>query len=421
MQYTTRWMSFLLGMLVFFVTPSIAQLTPEQWQEDIDYLAENLLERHPNFYTLHTVDEVEDAIDVLDAKLETLDDEQIVMEISRLVAMGGDAHTTVGLNSYAQAMHKLPIQCIVLSDGVYISAADKRYADLIGAQILKFGQTDADEAIERVSVLFGHENHWKVINAGSYYVTLLPALEAVGIAPDHLAATFALTIKDDQGEREVELDCVPPTTRQAWTSFAEAFGDHMPLAYRKSRGYYQTDFLADSKTMYLAYNKCKDSEDFPMKLLIEFIMTKSEELDANRLIIDLRFNGGGDETVLWPMMDALKASERFQDKGDIIVMTSRWTFSSAMTNAHQLRERVGAVLIGEPTSGKPNHFGQLKSFKLPNSQLTISHSTKTFHKVEGDPDAVYPDIQIEVNSADFFAGNDPVLEAAINYQASEDD
>ncbi len=402
--------------LVFPIGSADAGPTKDQWRGDIDTLAENLLAKHPNFYTKHTVEEFEDAIDELIQKIDTLDDAQIVIELSRLIALGGDPHTTIELSAYARAMHRLPIQVIVLSDGVFISAATAPYQELVGAQILQFGDTDALEAFEQIGVLFAYENHSRLINAASSYITLLPALAAVGLADDFDADTYDLTIKDGQGKRTVTLDCTIPTARPQWVSFAQGFKGGMPLMYRKSRGNYQTEFLKDSGVMYLAYNKCEDAKDFPMKLLSTFITEKSDEFDARRLVIDLRFNGGGDETVLWTLMDHLEKYERFKDKGDIIVLISRYTFSSAMTNAHQLKERLGAVLIGEPTGGKPNHFGQLDSFILPNSGLTVYHSTKWFQKVEGDPDAVHPDVLIEVGSEDFFAGNDPVLEAAKNYQ-----
>ncbi len=403
-------------ILVFPLGSADAGPTKDQWRGDIDTLAENLLERHPNFFTKHSVEAFEDAIDELAQKIDTLDDAQIVIELSRLIALGGDPHTSIELSAYARAMHRLPIQVIVLSDGVFISAATAPYRELVGAQIIKFGDTDTLEAFEQIGALFAYENHSRLINAGSSYITLLPALAAAGLADDFAADTYELTIKDDQGQRSVTLDCTIPTARPQWVSFAQNFKDAMPLMYRKSRGNYQTEFLKDSGVMYLAYNKCEDAKDFPMKLLSTFITEKSDEFDARRLVIDLRFNGGGDETVLWTLMDQLKEYERFKDKGDIIVLISRYTFSSAMTNAHQLKERLGAVLIGEPTGGKPNHFGQLDSFVLPNSGLTVYHSTKWFEKVEGDPDAVHPDVLIEVGSADFFAGNDPVLEAAMSYQ-----
>lgn len=422
MTHTWNRLILCIALLVTLCASARAQLTTEQWQADIDSLAENLLDKHPNFYTKHTVEEFEDAIDALMTTLPTLDDSQIVMKLNRIVAMGGDSHTNLEFSAFAKGMHRIPIQCLVLSDGVFISAATAPNQDLVGTQILKFGDTDAIDAFQRISVLFGYENNSRLINAGSSYITLLPALAAVGLADAFDADTYDLTIKNDSGERVVAIDCTIPESRPQWVSFAQSFKDGMPLMYRKSNGNYQTEFLKDSQVMYLAYNKCEDAKDFPMKLLSTFITEKSDEFDARRLVIDLRFNGGGNETVLWTLMEHLENYERFKDPGDIIVLISRYTFSSAMSNAHQLKDRLGAVLIGEPTGGKPNHFGELHSFTLPNSKMTISHSSRWFQKVEGDPDAVHPDVLIEVGSDDFFAGNDPVLEAAFDYTSlSESD
>ena len=419
MLHTRNRIAILAAVLGSLCTSALAQITTDQWRQDIDTLAENLLEKHPNFFSKHSVEEFENAIDALDSKLDSLSNSQIIMEINRLIALGGDSHTNAGFSEFAKSMHRLPIQVIVLSDGVFISAATSPNKDLVGKQILKFGDIDAQSAFKKISVLFGYENNSRLINAGSSYITLIPALAAVGLADQHDQDSYNLTIKDETGQRVITLDCTTPASRPQWVSFAQSFKDGLPLMYRKSSGNYQTEFLSESKAMYLAYNKCQDAEDFPMKLLITFIMEKSEEFDAQRIVIDLRFNGGGDETILWPFIESLEESERFNAPGDIITLTSRYTFSSAMSNAHQLRDRAGAILIGEPTGGKPNHFGQLSSFELPNSKIIVSHSTKWFQKVQGDPDAVHPDILIEVGSEDFFAGNDPVLDAALSYEAPE--
>ncbi|MDF1809027.1 MAG: S41 family peptidase, partial [Phycisphaerales bacterium] len=392
----------------------------EDWQEDIDFLAENLLSRHPNFFTKHSVEEFELSLARLYDQIDTLDELQIVMELNRVVALGGDAHTNVSFSKFVKEMHRLPIQCVVLKDGVFVSAARNDYRELIGAQIHMIGNTDIHEAIDRVGLLFAHENKSKLITTASSYLTMMPALAAAGIVESFDSDSITLTLKDDLGEREVVLDCSIQSTNQSWANFTQRFSDRLPLMYRKSNGYYQTDYLAGSKTMYLAYNKCRNANDFPMKKLVEFIRVKSDELDAQRIIIDLRMNGGGDETILWPMMKMLEDSERFSDPGDIITLISRYTFSSAMSNAHQLKSRTGAILIGEPTGGKPNHFGQLNSFELPHSKLIIWHSTKWFNKVKDDPDSVYPDILIEFGSDDFFDGQDPILEAALSFDPDED-
>jgi len=411
-----RWLQFFLVCVLCF--SARGQMTSEQWRADLDALAEGLLEKHPDFYTKHTVEQFEDALAKLDEQLDTLDDQQIVMELSRLVAMGGDSHTGIGLGDFAGEMRQLPIEFVVLDDGVFIHTATNEHKELIGRELFSINSVPIDEIIERVGELFGHENHWKLINSGAWYARLIPSLAAVGIVDRFDQPSIQIELASGDESESIGLATVIAGQREelGWVSFLESI-DPQPFMYQMKRGYYGSRFLEEHGVMYVAYNSCREAADFPMERFAGFITTKSDELDARRLIIDLRFNGGGDETVIWPFMKALEQSERFADKGDIIVLTSRYTYSSAMSNAHQFRDRCGAVLMGEPTGGKPNHFGQLGSFTLPNSGLTVHHSTKYFHKVEGDPDAVHPDVRIGVTADDFFSGKDPVLDAAIGYQS----
>lgn len=398
-----------------------AQQTTEQWQQDLDTLAEQLLTRHPNFYTKHTVEEFEDALDAVYAKLDTHDDQQIVMELGRLVALGGDAHTTIGFGNIGAGMHRLAIQCVVLDDGVFVNAALDSRKDLIGKRVVSINTVPIDEVIDRVSVLFAFENNSKKIGTAAAYATLLPALRAVGIIEDHRASSVPVELEFEAEIKSIDLECAATQAGQRWVSFVQQLPQPWPLAYRKQSGYYASEFIAEHRAMYVAYNRCREAEDLPMARFVEFIMSKSDELDAQRIIIDLRFNGGGDETVIWPLWQALEKSDRFKDKGDIIGLISRQTFSSAMSNSHQLRDNCGAVLIGEPTGGKPNHFGQLSSFTLPNSGVSINHSTRWFQKVEGDPDAVIPDLLVPWRSEALFGGIDETLDTALDYTTSGSD
>ena len=396
---------------------SEGQMTSAQWRADLDALAEGLLEKHPDFYTKHTVEEFEDTLAALDDRLSTLDDQQVVIELGRLAAMGGDSHTGVGLGVYRRRMRWLPIQMIVLSDGVFIPAASDPNAGLIGAELLAINGIPIGEVIDRVSVLFAWENRWKKINTAPAFATNLPSLAAVGVIDRFDAEGVEITIARAGEREELTIESfVPGGGEIAWTGFAESI-EEPPVWISMRHGNYQSRFFAEHRVMYVAYNRCREAADLPMTEFIEFVLTKSDELDAGRLVIDLRSNGGGDETLMWAMIERLKESDRFNERGDVIVLTSRRTYSSATSNAAQFRQGVGAVLIGEPTGGKPNHFGRLGSFTLPNSGLRVSHSKSYMRKVEGDPDSVYPDIQIEMSSADFFGGRDPVLDAAISYQA----
>ncbi|MCR9075255.1 MAG: S41 family peptidase, partial [bacterium] len=291
----------------------------------------------------------------------------------------------------------------------------REHQELIGSRVVSINGIAIEEVLERVSALFAYENDSKKKGTSAWYATLLPALRAVDTIEDHHADALSVTL-EQEGETTVHaLPCVPESQMQGWVSFVQLLEQPWPIAYRKQGGYYQSDFIAEHEAFYVAYNRCREAENLPMAKFVEFVMSKSDELDAQRIIIDLRFNGGGDETLIWPLWQALEKSERFSDPGDIIGLISRQTFSSAMSNSHQLRDNCGAVLIGEPTGGKPNHFGQLGRFELPNTGLTVSHSTRWFQKVEGDPDAVHPDVLIPWRSGPLFAGEDPVMEAALTF------
>ncbi len=89
-----------------------------------------------------------------------------------------------------------------------------------------------------------------------------------------------------------------------------------------------------------------------------------------------------------------------------------------MLNTVELKQKTKALTVGEPTGGKPNHYGEVKQFTLPHSGWKVSYSTKLFKaaQMEGDPDSIRPDIPVKVTGSDYFAGRDPVLEAALAHQ-----
>lgn len=69
-----------------------------------------------------------------------------------------------------------------------------------------------------------------------------------------------------------------------------------------------------------------------------------------------------------------------------------------------------AVFVGEETAGKPNHFGEVRGFQLPASQLKVRYSTNYFKYTDENTNTIIPDIAIEMSFSDFMKGIDPVYE-----------
>jgi len=81
--------------------------------------------------------------------------------------------------------------------------------------------------------------------------------------------------------------------------------------------------------------------------------------------------------------------------------------------ALDLKKGTGAIFVGEPTGGKPNHYGEVQVMRLPESGLPLSYSTKYFQVVEGDPASIFPDLVAEQAFADYRSKSDPALDAAL--------
>ena len=134
---------------------------------------------------------------------------------------------------------------------------------------------------------------------------------------------------------------------------------------------------------------------------------------VDRAIVDLRFNGGGDSRVIGPLKSALHSRHY-----PVFVLIGDGTFSSAQDNAIEMRHQLNATLVGEPTGEKLNSYGEVRQMKLPNSGLRIQYSTEFYRmQKDSDADALYPDISAPLALADFLAGRDPALDAALHAPA----
>lgn len=110
------------------------------------------------------------------------------------------------------------------------------------------------------------------------------------------------------------------------------------------------------------------------------------------------------------MLSQLKTSKLVEN---VDVIIGRETFSSGILYALQFKERLEAKLYGEPTGGKPSHYGDIQNMVLPNSKLNISYSTKYFSSnINGD--TLNPDYEVELSIEDYIIGSDPVLQKIID-------
>jgi C-terminal processing protease CtpA/Prc len=146
--------------------------------------------------------------------------------------------------------------------------------------------------------------------------------------------------------------------------------------------------------------------------IVHQVLAGADSHTVKRVVIDLRWNGGGNEHVIDPLRSGLEA--RLKSVGPVYVLIGPGTFSSAVDNAVTLRKDLSATLVGEPSGGMPGGYGEVDRLTLPNSKLVVRFTTKRWGaKGSSGPSTLAPDLHVPFKLADFIASRDPALDAAI--------
>ena len=193
--------------------------------------------------------------------------------------------------------------------------------------------------------------------------------------------------------------------------------DELPL-YRKNRDkFFWSKYDSEKKLLYINYNQCKDMRTCTVSEFSEQLMMDIQSnADLQRLVIDLRNNGGGNSELFRGFLTWLSTFEHLNRKGRLFVIVGRDTFSSALLNTYYLKFNTAAIFLGEPTGGKPNCYGEVKYLSLNSSGLYIRYSTKYYELIEDNTLLSFmPDIPCEVTFKDYVRNIDPCLDWIYRY------
>jgi hypothetical protein len=387
--------------------PSAADTRDGRWVQDVDYMTSQLERLHPNLFFATPRSEFEAAAQQLKDQVPRLADHEIVLGLMRVAALPGDGHTTVQRWS---GFHRLPVRLQRLNDGLYVVAAEQSLTEALGARVVAVGDVAA-EALEAGAARFvSHENEAWLRNQVPDLLAITEVLHALGATPSLVGARVWLQRSDGPlFALDLETRALTPPLVDVTT----AAGFPAPLHVQRTGENYWMTPIEGSRAVYLQYNRCQNgSEPFDA-----FAGRVFRLLDggADRLVVDVRYNGGGSSDVDDPLMSGLQSRAAWRGRGRVFCLIGSGTFSSAVWTANDL-QRLGAVLVGTPTGGKPNAYGNVQTLLLPNSRLPVSYSTRYFRIIEGsDPASLLPEVALEPTIEDVRTGRDPVLEAALRF------
>jgi hypothetical protein len=384
------------------VAPAYATTRDASWTADVKFLVSELPRRHLNPFTKISRSQFEAAGAALVADIPSLSDSDVLVRMMQLIASVGDGHTT--LNN--PPLHRLPISLYWFSDGMFVTAATDAEQDLIGLRVVGIGERTIDEATAAVATVISRENDAWLRSRTPAMLIAPEILAGTGVTPD--GATTKFVFERANGERFArELAPLTSNTALSWLNRPLP----LPLHQRNRHLNYWYEYLPERRAIYIAYNACQNMPSQSFAAFGEELGRVIAEHPVERVILDMRENGGGSSAVLQPLISGIQNFPDLNRPDRFFVFIGRGTFSSAVINSIELDQRTNATFIGEPTGGKPNAYGEVRTFSLPSSGLVVTYSTKFFRLLPGsDPDSFPPNVAVPLTSTDYFTGRDPVLD-----------
>jgi Peptidase family S41 len=296
--------------------------------------------------------------------------------------------------AHRRRLHLYPLRLYEFSDGVFVVEGD-----FAGRRIVAIDGMQYERVAQLVRPLVPYDNDSSLRAKVPSFSLVAEVLDGLGIGSGVRARTFTF---DDGLEAELR----PITSATYLAAFGDARGPTMlprrpaPLYLAQSRR--DLWMRKTDGVLHVGYN----STFSPTQAFARRLGQAARE--ADRVVVDVRLNGGGDNRTYGPLLEVLADVQR------LAVLIGRGTFSAAGNFATEVGLATNATFIGEPTGGGVNQYGDSVGRRLPATGWNLQVAT-LYHEKGGPHDrrlAVDPDVHVEPNAADFFADRDPVLDAA---------
>jgi hypothetical protein len=399
------------------------QLSTQEWREDLHFLGAQMRLKHKSLFHTMTETAFNQAVEKLDADIPQLNEDQIFVRFLQIMAMVQDGHSGFDLRPIPPPDLKdhIPVRFVRYADGIYVRAAAPEYADMVAGKLVKVGSLGWQEAIQLVDSIQSHDpgnNGEQLAWSAKTSLNCPRLLYGLGLTDSRESAEFTIE-KNGQSHSFTMKASVPIGEwylNSAPTGWVDARPESVPvpLARQHEDKHYWFTYLPEYRAVYFQFNLVLNGDGETLADFAGRLTTALEQPDVERLVIDLRNNTGGDNTLLRPLLVAL-ISSKVNRRGGIFAITGPTTFSAAQNFVNRLESYTEAIYVGEPTAENVNFYGDPAGITLPHSHLGAAVSKLWWQ--DKDPrdkrTATFPEIAIEPTFRDYVAGTDPALQYAL--------
>ncbi len=411
----------------------------DEWQDDLEYLIQRIEIMHPDPYSFYPKEQFYELKESLYKKIPQLSEADIVISISELLANLSDGHTRLAIESsdpqwLNQTFHLLPVIMYPFEDGVYIMAGMEQHRDLVGSKVLSIGKMSMAEATSKLGGLWSHDNPYGERKYLYYSLSFAEMLKYIGAAHEVDKIDLFLQNKNKE-EFQIQVPTVSffsmalyfgsgwyPQAGNGLSTMNENAVDSLPIWLKNLNKAFWFEYLPGDKIMYLQINSFNfphsdTYEEGSFRQLCAQFFEALDSSEAEKLIIDIRANNGGNHVEM-PLLKGIIARPYIDRSDKLFLITGRVTYSAAVHFTTVFDRYTDATIVGEPSSGRPNHYGAVRKFRLPNHPQVEIHCSVDYYQDSEPFDfniTNKPDIVAKMTAIDYQSNIDPSMSVVKDY------
>ncbi|WP_108869114.1 S41 family peptidase [Aquimarina aquimarini] len=404
-------------------------LTTAQWQEDLRFIQNTIHKDYSFLFVKTTKEDFDTEVETLYNDIPNLQEHEIIVGISRLVSLFKYGHTYISFHQKPFEFSQFPFNLYEFNDEIYIQGAHKNYPEAVGAKVIAVEGMPISEVLKAIEPTVEVENSQYFKAYGINNIRYPEVLHAQKITKT-LQNTVTLTLEKGgklftQSFTVLEEGKRVPTHRgfvhqnENWLDARDQ--STTPLYLQHLDKVYFSEYLAKEKTMYVRHSRIADDAEESTKDFYARVFNEIETNDTEKLIIDLRLNGGGNNYLNKDVIKGLIKSEKINKIGKLFVIIGKRTYSASQNLVNEIDNYTNVIFVGEPTAENVNFWGDNRPVTLPNSTIDISLSYLWWQDKPALENAewIAPSIPVTMSFDEYASNQDPVLEAALTFNVQD--
>lgn len=387
----------------------------EAWRYDLWLMHREVSRIHYNPYSRFAKTEQEAWVKKLHDAIPKMDDDEIRVAFMKYMRRLGDGHTAIR-PAQTQPFKSAPLQLYWFPEGVHVVAADPKYKEIVGHRVVRVAGKPVDEVVAKLDEVIHQDNKQGVKSIAPRYLTIPALLYGLGLMPKRDSIEYVF--ENPSGARStLSVEGSLNHNVATWTAVRDTSPEASPL-YMKSRDKaYWFQYLPESKAVYFQYNSVRNEAEENIEKFTERLLDFIDKNDVERLIVDVRWNGGGNSFLNRPIVNGLIGCRKVNKRGSMFVIVGRQTFSAAQNFVTDLERAIDPIFVGEPTGSSPNFVGETIRFSLPHSKMEGSISDLYWQRSwpMDHRNWIAPNLPAAPSFELFRTNRDPAMEAIMAY------